>query len=71
MTFSTKEKKTLGPLGCTLEPSHWLCEIFIPKPDHHLFSPELRDPFLRVWVLIAPKIQHLTILQGDDYFFPI
>jgi hypothetical protein len=23
-----------------------------------------------VWVLIAPKIQHLTILQGDDIFFP-
>jgi len=23
-----------------------------------------------VWVLIAPKIQHLTILQGDDFFPP-
>jgi hypothetical protein len=23
-----------------------------------------------VWVLIAHKIQHLTILQGDDFFFP-
>jgi hypothetical protein len=23
-----------------------------------------------MWVLIPPKIQHLTILQGDDIFSP-